>query len=99
MRSLLRRRCLRSPACDAARRWPQYVWTMRYDPENPPAPDVWKALDEHEAQRMILRHHRSPRCAHPPAPRPRLHAATHLIVENQAAMADLRQCTRVLPGA
>jgi len=62
---------------------------MRYDPERPPAADVWKSLDEGEAELMIMQHHRSPRCEHPPAPNPRLHAAAHLIVENQAATADL----------
>lgn len=62
---------------------------MRYDPERPPAPEVWRALDEGEAELMIAQHHRSQRCAHPAAPSPRLHAATHLIVENQAAMAEL----------
>lgn len=62
---------------------------MRYDPERPPAPDEWLALDEGEAELLIMRHHRSPQCAHPPAPNPLLHAATHLVIENQAAAPDL----------
>jgi hypothetical protein len=62
---------------------------MRYDPEKPPAPDVWRDLDEDEAQLMIARHHRSPGCAHPPAANRRLHDITHLLVENHAASPDL----------
>lgn len=62
---------------------------MRYDPEKPPAPDVWRGLDEDEAQLMIARHHRSPGCAHPPAANRQLHDITHLVVENQAAAPDL----------
>jgi hypothetical protein len=62
---------------------------MRYDPEKPPAPEVWETLDETEAELMIEQHHRSPRCPHPPAPDPELHASMHLIVENQAAVPDL----------
>jgi hypothetical protein len=38
---------------------------------------------------LIEAHHRSRDCAHPPAPNLRLHAALHLIVENQAAAPDL----------
>jgi hypothetical protein len=62
---------------------------MRYDPEKPLAPEIWKALDEGEAALMIAHHHQSPDCAHPPAPGRRAHDAMHLIVENQAATADL----------
>jgi hypothetical protein len=61
---------------------------MHYDPDDPPAPDVWRALDEDEAQSLIARYHRSARCDHPPAPGRHLHDLMHFVVETQAARLD-----------
>ena len=57
-----------------------------YDPSVPPDPAAWRALDEATALALVSRHHRSAQCEHPSAPNPRLHAAIHVIVENQAAL-------------
>ena len=59
-----------------------------YDPHIQPDPADWSALDEADALSLVSRYHASPRCEHPPAPSPRLHATIHVVVENQAALGD-----------
>lgn len=61
---------------------------FRYDPQSPPAPAVWLALDEQERMAAVLAWHEASDAKHPPTPRPTLHAAMHAVVENQAAALD-----------
>ena len=57
----------------------------RYDPQNPPDRDGWLSLDESERIELVLQYHRHARVRLPNA---RLHAAMHVVVENQVAMGD-----------
>jgi hypothetical protein len=57
----------------------------KYDPERAPDPVRWLAGDESHLTDIIMRYHRRTEAE---LPRPRLHAAMHLIVENQVAMGD-----------
>lgn len=57
----------------------------RYNPLLAPDPGDWLAMDEDERIYLVSRYHRRRR---PRAPSPELHVLTHVIVENQAAMAD-----------
>src|SRR5262245_16374745 len=54
-----------------------------YDPERPVDPEEWTALDEGERQYLVERYHRKKRIQVPNSP---LHAAIHVIVENQVAL-------------
>ncbi len=55
---------------------------MRYDPKRTPDPEKWNALDEMDRLTAI-------ECSHKKnMPQLRLHAAIHLVVENQAALGD-----------
>lgn len=66
----------------------------RYDPEVAPDASEWLALDEDERKLLIADYHRDARI---PLPRSRreLHAAMHMIVENQLAM-NLEPVVRAL---
>lgn len=55
---------------------------MRYDPENPPDAATWLALDEGLRIEDVSAYHERVRAQLPNA---RLHAAFHVIVENQLA--------------
>ena len=55
---------------------------MRYDPSVAPDPQLWLALDEDERIDLVLRHHRRTKVK---LPSPRMHAALHVMVENQLA--------------
>jgi len=55
----------------------------RYDPDRSPDPEWWLALDEHERMRLVEEYHRKARVRLPNA---RIHAAMHMIVENQVAL-------------
>lgn len=59
----------------------------RYDPAVAPDPAEWQALDEHERIGVVLRFHRR---AGVEMPNATLHAAFHVVVETQLAMADTR---------
>jgi hypothetical protein len=59
--------------------------SSRYDPDRSPDPEWWLALDEHERMGMVEEYHRKARIRLPNA---RLHAAVHMIVENQIALGD-----------
>jgi hypothetical protein len=60
-------------------------WEDEYDPEIEPDPAAWLALDETERQLQVEAYHRH---AGIEAERPQVHAAVHVIVENQSAMGD-----------
>lgn len=55
---------------------------MRYDPEAAPDPEKWRALEETQRLDSVSAHHRRMRVKLPNAD---LHAAAHVIVENQLA--------------
>ena len=57
----------------------------RYDPSQPPDPSKWLELDEQERLMLVEDHHRRARTELPNA---RLHAALHVVVENQLAAND-----------
>jgi hypothetical protein len=59
----------------------------RYDPEIPPDPARWLALDEDERLILVEAFHRDARIRMPRAAR-RLHAGMHAVVENQLAQSD-----------
>jgi hypothetical protein len=56
---------------------------FRYDPDRSPDPEWWLALDEHERMHLVEEYHRKARVRLPNA---RVHAAMHMIVENQVAL-------------
>jgi hypothetical protein len=57
----------------------------RYDPDRPPAPPEWLALTEDERLDIVLAHHANTGTRLPNA---RLHAAIHVVVENQLAQGE-----------
>jgi len=57
----------------------------RYHPHHAPDPEAWLALDEGERTELVLQYHRRARVRLPNA---RLHAAIHVVVENQVALGD-----------
>jgi hypothetical protein len=59
---------------------------MRYDALKAPDPEDWLALDEQERIDQVIEYHR--RHHHPMGESPKLHGATHVIVENQIAFGD-----------
>lgn len=68
----------------------------RYDPFDAPAPGDWLDLDETERIDLVQRYHRRARIRLPNA---RVHAAFHVIVENQIALGEqtvLRTAQRLL---
>jgi hypothetical protein len=56
-----------------------------YDPLNAPDPDEWRSLDEGERLVLVEEHHRQAKVE---LPNEQVHAAIHVIVENQAALYD-----------
>jgi len=59
----------------------------RYDPEVPPDPIEWLALDADERTLLVERYHRDARVDLPKRARP-IHALLHTVVENQLALED-----------
>jgi hypothetical protein len=59
---------------------------MRYDAHNAPDPEEWLELDESDRLDLIKRYHI--RAKLPVGENERLHAAAHVIVENQVAMGE-----------
>ena len=55
---------------------------MHYDPEVPPNPATWLALDEQERLDLAEAHHRTARIK---LPNVKVHAVFHAIIENQIA--------------
>jgi hypothetical protein len=60
----------------------------KYDPDRAPDPARWLAGDELHLTDVIMRYHRRTGVE---VPKPRAHAAMHLIVENQVAMGTRRR--------
>jgi hypothetical protein len=58
---------------------------LRYDPHEHIISDAWLALDESERMRLVARYHRRKRIR---LPNETIHAAAHVIVENQVALGD-----------
>lgn len=56
-----------------------------YDPNVPPTPGAWLALDEGKRVDLVIDHHASERIRLANA---RLHAAVHVVVENQLALGE-----------
>jgi len=67
-----------------------------YDADRTPDPEAWRDADEGERLAAVDAHHRAPAGPHPPTPRARLHAALHLVVENQLASGEPPQARRAL---
>jgi hypothetical protein len=59
---------------------------MRYDASKSPNPDQWLELDESDRLDLVKRYHI--RAKLPVGENERVHAAAHVIVENQVAMGD-----------
>jgi hypothetical protein len=66
------------------RRHPNFTMN-RYDPDKPPVPEKWLALDEQERSMLVEEYHRRAKIRLPHAT---LHATVHTIVENQLAEHD-----------
>jgi HD superfamily phosphodiesterase len=58
---------------------------LQYDPHGHIDSDAWLALDESERMRLVRRYHRRQRIR---LPNETIHAAVHVIVENQVALGD-----------
>lgn len=52
-----------------------------------PAPG-WLRLSEDERLEQVLRYHQALRLPHPATPKPRVHAAMHVMVEDQVALGE-----------
>ena len=59
---------------------------MRYDADRPPDSKEWLELDESERLDLVLAHHSRGKLS--VGQNANLHAAAHVIVENQVAMGD-----------
>jgi hypothetical protein len=59
---------------------------MHYDASKAPDPQEWLELDELERLDLVISYHKLAKL--PVGENNRLHAAAHVIVENQAAMGD-----------
>jgi hypothetical protein len=66
---------------------------LRYDPHQHIAPEAWQALDESERIESVRKYHRRNRIR---LANERLHAITHVIVENQVALGDTFPARAVL---
>ena len=58
---------------------------MRYEANEQPDPETWLMLDETERIDLVLDYHRR---AYVQLENPKLHAMTHVVVENQVALGD-----------
>ena len=58
---------------------------MDYDADRAPDPDAWLATSEPLRLAAVEVHHRALARPHPATPKPRLHAAIHVVVEDQLA--------------
>src|SRR6516165_1775224 len=67
--------------------------SMQYDPNRPVDPDAWLEFDESERIEAVKEYHRHTKVR---LPNENLHAATHVIVENQVALGDAYPVQSVL---
>ncbi|MGC4000914.1 MAG: UTP--glucose-1-phosphate uridylyltransferase [Anaeromyxobacter sp.] len=70
--------------------------TMIYDADTAPDAQAWAAAGDTERLAAVEAHHRTLTSPHPKQPRPRLHAAIHMVVETQAATGEPPQVARAL---
>ncbi len=68
---------------------------LRYDASQAPDAGAWLAADEAERSTAVEQHH-GRLTGHPETPRPAVHAAMHVIVENQLAADDPAQVAATL---
>ncbi len=61
---------------------------LSYDAERGPRGASWREAGEAARLAAVEAHHRTLGAAHPPTPKPRLHAAIHLVVETQLASGE-----------
>lgn len=66
---------------------------LQYDPREDIISDAWLALDESERMQLVRRYHRGQRIR---LPNETIHAALHVIVENQVALGDAFPAKAVL---
>jgi hypothetical protein len=66
---------------------------LRYDPHEHVNSDAWRALDESERTRLVVRYHQRQRIR---VPNETVHALVHVIVENQVALGDAFPAKSVL---
>jgi hypothetical protein len=69
---------------------------MEYDADRAPDPEAWLAEEEQARLAAVAEHHRALGAPHPRSRKPRLHAAVHLVVENQLALGDPPEARRAL---
>lgn len=69
---------------------------MDYDAERAPEPEAWLAADEQGRVAAVEAHHRALARPHPATPKPRLHAAIHVVVEDQLATGEPPEARRAL---
>jgi len=65
-----------------------------YDAEHAPEPARWLATEQAERVGAVERFHAASKAPHPPVERPRVHAALHVVVEDQLARADPPEAAR-----
>ncbi|WP_242392920.1 DUF1841 family protein [Anaeromyxobacter oryzisoli] len=68
---------------------------MTYDADQAPEPESWLAATEDDRLEAVEAHHRG-LTSHAPMPRPRVHAALHLVVETQLASGKPPEVRRAL---
>jgi hypothetical protein len=65
--------------------WEAQMALSQYDPHEHINPPAWLELDESERMQLVRRYHRRQRIR---LPNETIHAAVHVIVENQVALGD-----------
>jgi len=75
---------------------------IAYDPERAPDPERWREAGQAERVDAVEAHHAGSKGPHPIVDRPRVHAALHVVVEDQLARdepPEVRQAlARLLAG-
>lgn len=69
---------------------------MDYDADRAPDPKRWLEVPAPERVVAVEAHHRALAVPHPSSPKPRLHAALHVVVEDQLARDDPPEARRAL---
>lgn len=69
---------------------------MDYDADRPPDAAAWLAADEPQRLAAVEAHHRAVAASHPPMRAARVHAALHVVVEEQLATGSPPEVRRAL---
>jgi hypothetical protein len=69
---------------------------VTYDADRAPEPAAWTAASDADRLAAVEAHHRALAAPHPAVRQPRLHAAVHLVVENQLAAGEPPEVRRAL---